>query len=137
MTAGEDEPELVVSHGSVLSPIVGAGALVRAGNRTKLFMELPAPGRAAKVIDCTVSRGCNDPPRRVGWDALSPPPVAGHNERFLDGVFGKRDVAKDTDQRCHRLAVHLAKHALNTGRFPMGGDDSGHTLRRPTSRRMG
>ena len=80
-------------------------------------MELPASGRTAEVIDRTVSCGRNDPPRRVGRDAVAPPPVDGHDERVLDGVFGERDVAEDADQRCHRLAVHLAEHALDVGRF--------------------
>src|SRR3990172_8643239 len=134
MATGKDESELVVTHGSVLFPVV-AGARRCAGDRTELFMQLSATGRAAKGVDGTVPRGRNDPPRRVGWDTVAPPPVACHNERLLDGVFGKRDVAEDTGQRRHRLAVHLTEYALDTGRLPMGGD--GHALRRPASRRMG
>ena len=57
-------------------------------------------------------------------------------KRVLDGIFGKRDVAEDADQRRHRLAVHLTEHTLNSGRFPMGGDETGHALRRPAYRRM-
>src|SRR3989337_3736946 len=113
MAAGEDQPELVVARGSVLCPVLSARAVRCACDRTELFIELPAPVRTAKTIDRTVPCGRNDPPRRVGWDAAAPPPLACHNERFLDGVFGKRDVAEDTGQRRHRLAVHLTKYALN------------------------
>src|SRR2546425_590840 len=137
MAASEDQPKLVVTHGSVLCPVLSARAGRCACDRTKLSVELPAPGRTAKIIDRTISCGRNDPPCRVGWDAVAPPPVACHNERLLNGVFGKRDVAEDTDQRRHRLAVHLTEYALNTGRLSMGGDGTGHALRHPASRRMG
>jgi hypothetical protein len=50
---------------------------------------VPTTGRTAKIIDRTVPRGRDDPPRRVGWDAVALPPVACHDERLLDGVFGK------------------------------------------------
>src|SRR5439155_25238365 len=119
---------------SVLSPVLSARAVRCACDRTKLFMELPAPGRPAKIIDRTVSCGRHDPPRRVRWDAVAPPPVACHNERFLDGVFGKRDVAEDADQRCHRLAVCLAEHTLDSGRFPIGDDRGSHAWTRPVAR---
>jgi hypothetical protein len=52
-------------------------------------LECPTTGRTAKIIDRTVPRGRDDPPRRVGWDAVALPPVACHDERLLDGVFGK------------------------------------------------
>jgi hypothetical protein len=134
MTAREDESELVVPHGSVLSPLLNP-RVVRCGrDRTELFMELPASGGTATIIDRTVSCGRHDPSRRVGWDTVAPPPVACRNERFLDGDFGKRDVAEDADQRCHRLAVHLTEHTLNTGRFPMGDDCGGHAWTRPVAR---
>ena len=101
-------------------------AVTRWTDRTELFMELSAPGRAAEVIDRTVSCGGNDPPGRVGWDAVALPAVTCHDERTLDGVFGKRDVAVEANQRCHRLAVHLTEHQLNICRFPVGGDGRGH-----------
>jgi hypothetical protein len=34
------------------------------------------------------------------------------------------------------LAVCLTEHMLDIGRFSMGGDDSGHALRRPANRGM-
>src|SRR3970040_2102046 len=110
MATGKDESELVVTHGSVLFPVV-AGARRCAGDRTQLFMQLVG----------AVPRVRTEPPRRVGWDTVAPPPVACHNERLLDGVFGKRDVAEDAGQRRHRLAVHLTEYALDTGRLPLGG----------------
>src|SRR6266508_2536660 len=130
MAAGEDESELVVAHRPALFPVVATSARC-ACDCSELFMELPAPCRAAHLIDCAVSCGRNDPPRRVGRDAVAPPPVTCHDERVLDRVFGERDVAEDAVQRCHRLAVHLTKHALN---FPVGGDSSGHAFTRPVAR---
>jgi len=137
MTTGEDESELVVTHGPVLSPIVGVDSLLCSCDRIKLLMKLSTPSCAAKIIDCTISCGRDDPTRRVGWNSVPPPTLARHNERVLDGVFGECDVTEDADQRRHRLAVHLPEHALNVGRFPMGGDAAGQVLKRPASRRMG
>src|SRR5215207_8696383 len=94
-------------------------------------MELTAPRRATQRIDRTVSCSRNDPSGRVGRDARAAPPIAGHGERVLDGVFGERDVAEDPNQRCHRLAVHVAEHALN---FRLHGDSVGHALTRPVAR---
>src|SRR3990172_7774978 len=94
-------------------------------------MELPAPCRAAEAIDGTVSCGGHDPPRRVGRDTAGSPSVNGYDERVLDGVFCKRDVAEDAYQGCDRLAVHLTEHALG---FPMGGDSSVHDFTRPVVR---
>src|SRR4029450_1506824 len=134
MAAGEDQSELVVPHRSVLSPVPGARAVRCSCDRTELVMESPTTGRTAKIIDRTVPCGRNDPPRWVGWDAVAPPPVPFPDDRLLDGVFGKGDVAEDADQRCHRLAVRLTEDALNNGRFRLGGDASGHAWTRPVAR---
>ena len=132
MAAGEDESELVVAHRPALVPVVVGAARCACGS-SELFMEFLAPCRTAEAIDRTVSCGGNDPPRRVGRDAAAPPPINGHDERVLNGVFGERDVAEDAYQGCHRLAVHLAEHALNVGRFPMGGDSLVHAFTRPVA----
>src|SRR3990170_5112129 len=130
MAAGEDESELVVAHRHALFPAVDAAARCACDYR-ELFMELPAPCRAAEAIDGTVSCGGHDPPRRVGRDTAGPPSVNGYDERVLDCVFGKRDVAEDAYQGCDGLAVHLTEHALNIGRLPMGGDSLVHDSMRP------
>src|SRR6266545_7282117 len=133
MAAREDQSELVITHRPTHFPVVARTARC-ACDGSDLFMKLPTARRAAQLIDCAVSCGRNDPPRRVGRDAVAPPPVACHDERFLHGVFSQRDVAEDADQRCYRLAGYLAEHTLNTGRFPMGGDGRGHASTRPVAR---
>src|SRR5258706_8979701 len=112
MAAGEDESQLVVTHWPALFPVV-AGTARCACDCSELFIKLPTSRRAAELIDCAVSCGRNDPPRRVGRDAIAPPPITCHDERILDRVFGERDIAEDANQGCHRLAVHRTEHALN------------------------
>jgi hypothetical protein len=51
-----------------------------------------------------------------------------------DGFLGKRDIAEDADQRCHRLAVHLTEHMLNAGPPALGSDGRGHAWTRPVAR---
>jgi hypothetical protein len=89
-------------------------------------MQSQAAGRTTEIIDRTVSGGGNDPPRRVGRYAVDPPPVGCDREGFLHRIFSERDVAEDPDQRCYRLAVHLAERALKTGLSAGGGDGMGH-----------
>ncbi len=136
MTTGEDQPELVVTHGSVPVHIV-ARIVRRVCNRTKLFMKLTAPGRPTKVINSTVTRGGNDPPRRVGWDTVVSPAIACHNKRLLHCILGKSDIAEDSDQRRHRLAVCFTKHTLDFCRILMGSDARSQSLRSLACRKTG
>ena len=126
MAAREDQSELVVPHGSFRLAVLSGRVVSCPSDCTKLFKQLPSPGRTAEVVDRTVAGGRNDPPCRVGWDAAGPPPVAGDDERVLDGVLGKADVAEDADQRRHRLPVRLAEHPLDTGGLATDGGGAGH-----------
>src|SRR5439155_7021614 len=130
----EDQAELVVLHGSLDFPTLDAGLARRVHHRTELFVQLPAPGRPAKVVDGLVPSGGHDPSRRVGWDAAPRPVVAGHDECLLDRVFGERDVAEDPDQRRDGLSIRLAEDAVDTDRIARRGDGGGHARRRPVAR---
>ena len=132
MATGEDQSKLVVLHGPAFFQIVAAARRVDA--RSKLLIQLLAPCRPATDIDCTVPRGRDDPPGRVRWDAVTPPPITRDDECILDRVLGKRDVAEHPDKGRDRLAVHLTKHAIDMMRFPIGGDGAGHALMRRASR---
>ena len=113
---GKDEAELIVGHWSPVFEFDG-----RLGGRPlkvpgEFLVELAAPCCASGDIDRPVSSRGHDPAGRIRRDPRLRPLVGRDREGILNRVLGKRDVAEDTDQGRHRLAVDLPEDRSDLGR---------------------
>ena len=74
---------------------------------------LGQPPPASQSIDGAVPRRGRDPRARVGRDATLRPCLERADERVLDGLLGKVEVARHPDQRRDRPALLLAEQAID------------------------
>ena len=99
MTAGEEEAQPLVAHGTLLAGVVGGCALLAgalAGERRRLVGEARAP---AQAVDRLVPRRLHDPGARVLRHARGRPLLDGERERLLRRLLRHVEVADETDER--------------------------------------
>ena len=80
-------------------------------------MELTTRPRllAAHVVDQAATRGALQPPARVRRDALARPVIGGGDERLLDGVLGRVEIARAVGERAEDLRREGAEQVLDGG----------------------
>ncbi len=107
VAAGEDEPQPVIAHRTLLDGLLTGvqqrrlGVLVRAGSL------------AAQPVDSPVARRRDDPPGRARRQPALRPPAGRLGERVGHRVFGSVDVAEDAGQDGYRPAVLRAEDTLD------------------------
>ena len=106
MAAHEQHDEGVVLIGDV-----GRGRLL--SNRSRLALS-PRPF-AAVVVDQPPRGGLGQPGPRVLRHAVPGPPQGGRDERFLDGVLARVEIAVPPNERAEDLRREPAQQVLDTG----------------------
>src|SRR6202044_3453844 len=91
MAAGEDETELIVTHGALLGRPGG-------GMQVGLGMARVARRFSTKHVDGAVARGGDDPSRRAWGHPGLWPSVERGGERVLHRLLGEIDVPEDADE---------------------------------------
>ena len=71
---------------------------------------------AALVVDQAATGGTLQPPARVRRDALARPVIGGGDERLLDGVLGRVEIARAVGKRAKDLRREGAEQVLDGGR---------------------
>ena len=67
---------------------VGGGGVPGSGFGANPLHQSPTPSGPTQFVDCAAPGRGHNPPCRVRWYTVAPPPIACHGKRFLDGVFG-------------------------------------------------
>jgi hypothetical protein len=67
---------------------------------------------AAAVIDEAAFGGANEPPARIRRHAVSRPVVSGGDQRLLDGILGRIEVARAPGQDGEDLRRQVAQQVL-------------------------
>ncbi len=114
MAAREYQPQLVVGDRARVF-LLGRSKVVALFGEGKLGHGLLLAGERAlpsQAVDTAVARGGRDPRPGIGRDAGHRPTLDGGQERVLDGLLGKVEVAQDADQRGDRAPMLLAEDAL-------------------------
>ena len=130
MAAGEDQPQALVAHRSLLDLFVAG---VQQG---RLGVAVGAGGLAPQPVDGAVARGGDDPARGARRQPVRGPPLHGRREGVGHRLLGDVDVAEDADQDGHRAAVLRAEDALDLRRtlgIQAGGQYSGTSWNGRTS----
>jgi hypothetical protein len=109
MAAGEDQPQAVVAHRSLLDGL-GAGVQQRG-----LGVPVVARGLAAQAVDRAVAGGGDDPARRARRHAALGPAPHGLGEGVLDRVLGDVEIAEDAGEDGDGTAVLGAEDTLDLG----------------------
>ena len=110
VAAGEDEPQPVVAHGSLLSR-----ARPAAREQQRLGLPCVPGGLPAQPVDGPATCGGDDPAGRAGRHTVSGPPLDGDGEGVLHGVLGEVDVAEGADEHRHRPPVLVTEDAGDVG----------------------
>jgi hypothetical protein len=108
--------------------LIGALRRRRLENRR---LELTARSRllTANLIDQPPARRAEKPGAGVRWNALARPVVRGRNERLLDRVLGRVEVARTASERAEDLRRQGAEQVLD------GGGDAQRPVPRAVSRK--
>jgi hypothetical protein len=84
----------------------GLGCLEQAGLRGER-----AP--AAKLVDCPVARGHDQPRAGIRRDPSPPPALGGDREGLLDSFLGEIEVAEEANQGGEHPGPLVAKYLLD------------------------
>src|SRR5579875_2410250 len=111
MAAGEDQPQAVVRDAVILQSV--AGILLFALLESENLVETTGEARiAAHPIDRLVPRRADNPRARVARRSFARPLFERGGEGLLRHVFGKLEIADQSDQRGQDSAEFLAVEPL-------------------------
>jgi hypothetical protein len=103
----------VAAHHEYSQCVVLVGPLRRRLEQDPLELAIRSRVVAATLIDQAATGGAGQPAARVGRDALCRPVTSRRDERFLDGVVGRVEVARAARKCAEDLWCQLAQQVLD------------------------
>ena len=102
-----------VSSGSISAWPSVAGATARSASPATAASRFRRDASLRSVIDHPSLRDADQPAERIVGDAIARPLGRRRNQRFLDSVFGRGEVAKSPDHRAKHLRRELAQQVFD------------------------
>ena len=112
MTTHEEQDQRVVLLHGILGVGCGNDLFVGRPLRDDDRFTAPPRARAPQLVGQSPHRDLDQPPARIVGKALHGPLAERRDERFLDGVFGRRKITAAPDDEAEHLRREIAQPAL-------------------------